>query len=165
MKRKTFSLSFFAIFCVMIMSVSLFTGCFGDDDKTDTPVTPTPTTDTTAPTIVSITPADNTTGIDTGTSIIIEFNEAMDASTITGNTADGTCIGTIQISNDTFSNCWGFTAGTATPSNGDKTFTFTPFGGLDASSNYLIKITTGVTDAAGNPFGSEYITPNGFTTN
>jgi type IV pilus assembly protein PilY1 len=93
-------------------------------------------TDSTPPTVISVTPVSGATGVDTGTTIKAIFSESMDPASITAST---------------FSLNGGIT-GTVTYDPGTWTATFTPSAStpLSNSTNYTATITTGVRDLAGN---------------
>jgi hypothetical protein len=88
------------------------------------------------------------------------FSEVMDNSTITTNTVNTSCSGTLQVSSDNFSNC--IQMSSLTVSNSNKTFTVTPSLSLSYSTTYKIRVTTGVKDIAGNTLSSQYETSSGF---
>jgi hypothetical protein len=109
------------------------------------------------------------------TNIVILFSEAMDNSSITVNTSDTDCSGTIQVSKeDTNTDFFedGFCvqmSSSPSASNNNKTFTLDPSGRLTKGVVYKIRVTTGVKDGSGNSLnclnsctGSNYQTPNGF---
>lgn len=89
--------------------------------------------DTTAPTVVSTSPADGANGVSTGSAISFTFSEAVNPATLTGNVAlSPTAAGavTIDVTN--------------------MIATFTPTSALVASTTYTMTIGTGVADVAGN---------------
>ncbi|NWF76913.1 MAG: Ig-like domain-containing protein, partial [Nitrospirae bacterium] len=96
-----------------------------------------PPADTTPPTITSIHPAGNATGVSVSTTISATFSEAMDSSTI--NTSTFIVSGV---------------SGTVTYSG--NTATFTPSGNLAYNTTYTATITTGVRDLAGNLMAADY---------
>jgi len=120
--------------------------------------------DTTAPTVSSVsTTADNQSSVAITDSITVTFSEAMDTTTITTNTSNSTCSGTMRVSSDNFSNCFQMASSPAS-SNSDKTFTLDPSDNLTEGTTYLTRVTTGVKDAAGNAMSSQYDNLTGFTT-
>lgn len=121
------------------------------------------TFDATSPNVESTVPADGATNTDLGTTVAVTFTEAMDTSTISTNTANTSCSGSLQVSDDGFVSCIQMTAGPVA-SNSDKTFTVTPAAALNYSTNYKIRSTTGATDTAGNSLASAYTAGSGFTT-
>ena len=127
--------------------------------------------DTTAPTVVSYSP----TIIDNTSSISVTFSEPMDNSTLSTNTSDTTCSGTIQVSSDNFSTCVQMSTPTNTSSdntssdnsssdnnttsfasNSDKTFTVTPSNNLSNVTSYQTRIKSSVKDVAGNTLADDY---------
>ncbi len=119
--------------------------------------------DETAPTLSSLSPANEATEVSVSSSIAVTFDEAMKTSSITTNTADTDCDGSIQVSADSFSTCVQMDAAPVA-SNGDKTFTLTPASNLSNSETYKIRVTTLATDAAGNGIASNQTQATGFTT-
>jgi hypothetical protein len=53
---------------------------------------------------------------------------------------------------------------TPSASNTNTTFSVTPSSNLSSETTYKTRITTGVSDLAGNALGSTYTTSNGFAT-
>jgi len=116
--------------------------------------------DTTAPTLSSTSPsdADNVTAV--SSSISVTFSEEMD--NITTNTSDTSCSGSVQLSNDSFSTCIQMSSSPSTSDN--ITWTLSPSDNLSFYDTYVIKVTTGAADLAGNNLASDNTTANGFTT-
>ena len=74
------------------------------------------------PTISSVSPTDNSTFNSPATTVAVIFSEAMSTGSITTNTGDTTCSGSLQLSSDNFTTCIKMSA-TPAASNSDKTFT------------------------------------------
>jgi len=124
----------------------------------------TTTTDTTAPTVSSVsTTADNQSSVSITDNITVTFSEAMDTTYVTTNTSDTYCSGTLRVSSDNFSTCVKMSSSPAS-SNSNKTFTLDPYDNLTVSTTYKTRVTTGVKDTAGNALSSQYETSSGFTT-
>ena len=121
------------------------------------------TLDTTAPTVSSSSPADSASSVAPNTSLTVTFSEAMDTTTITTNTSNTTCSGSLQVSSDSFSTCVQMSASPSL-SNSNKTFTVTPSSNLSSSTTYKIRVTTGVKDSAGNSLFNQWDYSSGFTT-
>ena len=120
--------------------------------------------DLTAPTVSSVsTTADNQSSVAITDNITVTFSEAMDNTSITTNTDNSSCYGTLGVSSDNFSNCVQMSS-TPASSNDNKTFTLDPSDNLTGGTTYLTRVTTGVKDAAGNEMISQYVTSSGFTT-
>lgn len=113
---------------VLVLSLSLV-AC-GDDDSPSSPAG-----DTTAPTVVSVTPADAATAVLRSTVVTIVFSEDVDASTVTA--------ASVQLSS---------TAGAVatTLSTSGSTVTMTPTANLEWEATYTVTVTTAITDGAGN---------------
>jgi len=61
--------------------------------------------DFTPPTVLSTSPFDNQSGVSITNNILVTFSKAMDKTSITTNTDDTICKGSIQLSSDNFSSC------------------------------------------------------------
>ncbi|HMC68130.1 MAG TPA: Ig-like domain-containing protein, partial [Mycobacteriales bacterium] len=109
------------------------------------------------------TPADGTTSVALNTPVTVTFNRAPLASSITTNTADTICSGSIQLSrtSDNFNSCVRMAT---VPSSGDSvTWTVAPLSSLDPTTTYLIRVTRAALDSDGVPAAP--FTSGGFTTN
>ena len=125
------------------------------------------TTDTTAPviaevTVSSISPTENQSGVSISDNILVTFSETMNTTTVTTNTSDTSCSGTLQVSSDSFSTCVKMSSSPSV-SNSYKTFTVSSSDNLSYSTTYKIRVTTGVKDTSGNTLSSQYETSSGFT--
>jgi len=119
-------------------------------------------TDTTAPTISSVSPTINSTNNSPDTTIAVTFSEAMSTGTISTNTADTSCSGNFQLSANSFTSCIKMTTA-PTASNSGKTFTATPSDNLSGLTSYKLKITTSVNNTSSNSLASAYISDGFFT--
>ena len=117
---------------------------------------------TTAPTVSSVNPTDNSTDVSASTTVAVTFSKSMSTSTITTNTDNTTCSGSFRLSSDNFTTCIRMSA-VPSASNSDKTFSVTPENNLSRGTSYKLQITTFVTDTSSNSLASAYTT-NGFTT-
>ena len=153
---------FLIIFSTFLISLTIISCKSSDDGSTSTDNTT--TTDTTAPTVSSIYPNDNQSGVSITTdNITVTFSEVIDNTTTTTNTDNSTCYGSFQLSSDNFSGCVQMSSSPSN-SNSNKTFTINPSDNLSYSTTYKIRVTTGVKDSAGNTLSNQYETSNGFTT-
>lgn len=116
-----------------------------------------------APTVVATAPADGASA-NAGTAISVTFDQAMNPATLTGQTSDGACGGSIQVSLDSFSSCVAFSAAAATMSGGNTVATFQPAPGLLVNRTFRIRVTTAAQNAANIPLTSTYTHATGFTT-
>ena len=123
----------------------------------------TDTTDTTAPTVSSVYPADNQNEISITENISVTFSKAMNTTSVTTNMSNTTCSGSFQLSSNNFSSCIQMSSSPSS-SNSFRTFTVDPSNNLSNYTNYKIRVTTGVKDTAGNSLSSQYVTSSGFTT-
>jgi len=119
--------------------------------------------DSSAPTISELSPADNSTNTPVASKIVVTFSDAMLAYSITTNTADTKCTGSLQLSSDDFSTCIKM-SGSPVASDNDTTFTVTPASSLSLQTNYKFKITTSVVENSCNKLATDNTTTNGFTT-
>jgi|APSaa5957512535_1039671.scaffolds.fasta_scaffold24066_1 hypothetical protein len=120
--------------------------------------------DLTAPTVSSVsTTADNQSSVSITDNITVTFSEAMDNTSVTTNTDNTSCSGTLRLSSDNFSSCVQMSSAPAS-STDNMTFTLDPYGYLTVSTTFLTRVTTGVKDTAGNALSSQYETSSGFTT-
>ena len=115
------------------------------------------------PTVISTFPEDGSTEIDTNTSIIINFSRAMNPVTITTNTTNSGCSGSVQLSSDSFTTCIQMVA-TPSSNGSNEIFTFSPILKLSADTTFKIKITALATDTYSRPLENAYISKTGFTT-
>jgi subtilisin len=101
----------------------------------------TTTTDTTAPEVASVSPADGATGVAATANVSVTFSEAMDKAATQGafslvRAADGSTV-------------------TGTFSWAGDTMTFDPSSDLAADASYVAKLTTAAKDSAGNAVTAE----------
>ncbi len=113
-----------------------------------------------APSVLSTSPDDLASGVDADPTISVTFSEAMDGATLTTNTADTTCSGTLQVSADDFATCVRMIAAPA--SLDDLTFTVGPAAALTSATTYQIRVLAEASDAGGTPMGVEFTSANGF---
>ena len=96
--------------------------------------------DTTKPSFISITPADNSSSISVNSSIIVVFSEALSSATLSSSTFK-------LLDNMSNSVSGSFSL------NG-STVTFTPTDNLSYFRDYRVSLTTGIQDSAGNALSS-----------
>ncbi len=106
-------------------------------------------TDTTAPILTSVNPPNGAVGVATGTSVVLNFNEAM-------------LVATVQTAFSLTEQGVGPVPGLLAASNGNMTFTFTPTGGLVNGAIYDVAVTTAAQDAQGNALAA--MSASSFTT-
>ena len=147
---------------VLIVSIAVIvSSCAESKEDKETTAN---TTDTTAPTVISVfSTADNQSSIAITDNITVTFSEAMDNTSITTNTDNSSCYGTLRLSSDNFSTCVRMSAEPVS-SNSNKTFTLDPYDNLTRLTTYKTRVTTGVKDTAGNTMSIQYETSSGFTT-
>ena len=120
------------------------------------------TEDSIPPTITTISPSDNESEVSVESSVSITFSETMDTSTVTTNTSDTSCSGSLMVSSDNFSSCVKMSSPVV--SNSNKTFSVTTSEDFSYSTTYKIRVTTGVKDTTGNSMANTYETSSGFHT-
>lgn len=101
--------------------------------------------DVTAPTIVSISPADLATGVDTATTVVVTFSESVNHNSGVTLAVDGGASVTCTVTS---------------PAN---TVVLTPTAPLTSSTTYRVTVTTAVTDLAGNALAAGTSTTFGTT--
>ena len=104
-------------------------------------------TDTTPPTVTSVSPTAGSTGIATTTSVSAVFSEALNAATVTGST--------FQL----FGPSNSLVAATVTYNSGSQTATLQPNASLAVSTTYTVVLTggtSGIKDVAGNALASNF---------
>jgi hypothetical protein len=101
------------------------------------------TPDVTAPTVSSIDPANNSTGVALNKKIAATFSEAMDPLTITTANVTVTAPGAVPV--------------LGTVAYVGTTMTFTPTSNLAASTTFIVTITTGAKDLAGNALANNFV--------
>ncbi len=111
------------------------------------------TIDTNAPTVSSTSPTDNLSSVSISENISVTFSESMKTTSITTNTSDTSCSGSLQLSSDSFSSC--VQMGSSPSSSDNLTFTVTPSPKMFYSTTYKILVTTAVKDSAGNSLASD----------
>ena len=127
-------------------------------------------TETVPPTLSSTSPADSANTEYCNTNISVTFSEVMDNNSITTNTSDTSCDGSLQVSSNNFTSC--IRMGWASPPTSDNiTFTLNPPSNLDINTTYKIRVkginndgVTSVKDTNGNPMSSDNTTATGFDT-
>jgi hypothetical protein len=101
------------------------------------------TADTTAPTVTSVNPANNATGVALNNKISATFSEAMDPTTITAANVTVTGPGSVPV--------------LGTVAYVGTTMTFSPTVPLAANTLFTATITTGAKDLAGNALASNFV--------
>ncbi|MEO8019599.1 MAG: Ig-like domain-containing protein [Pseudomonadota bacterium] len=100
--------------------------------------------DTASPTVSSTSPVTGAGAVPINTLITASFSEGMDPLTVTSATFTLACPGTTPV------------AGIVGYAVNGNLATFTPAAPLPASSSCTVRLTTGVTDAAGNPLAAPF---------
>ncbi|MDH5655092.1 MAG: putative Ig domain-containing protein, partial [Spirochaetia bacterium] len=119
------------------------------------------------PVVVSTTPAESTTVSISGlTTLAVAFSRSMDLTTISVNTTDNSCTGSIQISSNNFTTCYRMTGFTASPDNSVFTLNLHVNNPLFAGlPNVRFKVLTSVKDVTfGTNLALQYDQLNGFAT-
>ena len=156
---------------VLVLLVLLLNSCSerseygeaGDYEKLGAPCIASASADVTAPNVSSVSPTDNSTYNSSATTVAVTFSENMEPASVTTNTSDTTCSGSLQLSSDNFTNCIKMSA-TPVASDNDTIFTITPASSLSAVTTFKVKITTSVTDISCNTLGIDNSSIAGFST-
>jgi hypothetical protein len=89
--------------------------------------------DATAPSL-TLTPNHNASNVAIDTTYLITSDDPINITTLSYNGSAGSCTGTVQISNDNFTNCVGITSAVA--SNLNRTITITGATNIDSATEY-----------------------------
>ena len=95
-----------------------------------------------SPTVVGVLPDNGSLAVDVTTNPKVTFSEAMSSSSVT-TTENGSCVGSVQLSDNSSTNC--VTLGWSLSSSGNI-LTLTPTTDLDFTTQYTLKLTTELTD-------------------
>ncbi len=126
----------YCIFFIFTLLLLISIGCAESDSTEDEDSDGNASNGAIYVTVVAVDPAEDTTTVSVGSPISVAFSSKMDRSTLTTNTADDACSGSIQVSGNDFSTCVGFFNPMA--SAGDTRFTVTPKSDLDYNTRYTI---------------------------
>ena len=118
------------------------------------------TKDITPPTVLTISPTDNASEVPVFDNISVTFSESMETSSVTTNTSDTSCSGSLMVSSDNFSSCVKMSSPVV--SNSNKTFTSSTSDNFSYSTTYKIRVSTGVKDTSENSMATTYETSYGF---
>jgi len=103
------------------------------------------TADVTPPTVTSVSPINDATGVPSSAAVSVTFSEAMDAATINASTV------VLRLTSS-----GSVVSGTVSYNAATMTATFTPSVGLTFSTGYTVVVTTDAKDVAGNPLTSAF---------
>lgn len=116
-----------------------------------------------APDVTSATPQDGSIVLVSQAKISLTFNQAMDPTTLTVQSSDGACTGSLQVSDDEFASCLAIFEAAPVMSAGDTVASFS-LATTRPNTTYKIRLTTEAKSALGVPVAQELTMPNGFTT-
>jgi len=116
-----------------------------------------------APALTEISPKEGATNQLASTTISLSFNNPLDSASLSVNTNDTQCSGSIQLSSDNFLTCVTF-SGPAQMSNDNKKATIAPAKPLTGSTTYKIKVNTTIKDLADNGLVTPFVATTGFST-
>jgi hypothetical protein len=114
------------------------------------------------PVVTTTLPRDTEIAIRATTPIIVGFDQALTTATLTTQTANGPCTGSLQLSSDGFASCVGFTSTPPSFTAGNTMVTVQP-GALVAGATYQLRVLATVTNTAGDT-GVAFTQAGGFTT-
>ncbi len=134
---------------ILIMAVALFflSACQKAQTSSDSFV------------VVDIFPADGATSATSRVPIFVRFSQTANSSTVTTNSLDTVCSGSIQLSADGWTECVPLTNPVST--NG-RTFQVLPLSDLELKKIYRIKVTANVENPLNAALQTEYVS-SGFT--
>lgn len=124
--------------CILLSISLLASGCGGSSAGTTTPPP-------TAPSVMSVTPVNGSSGAAVSTMPAATFSEAMSATTISASTFTVSGPGGTTVS------------GSVSYNSATMTATFTPTANLAYNSTYAAAVTTGVTSSSGTALASNYV--------
>jgi len=110
-----------------------------------------------------ISPAEAARAVGTNARITVGFEKAINLSTVSVNTQDSACTGSVKISANNFASCVRM-ATQAISLNGDKYLRFTPASNLSANTQYKISVIAGAKAQDGSPLDQAYTSTLGFRT-
>jgi hypothetical protein len=114
--------------------------------------------------VVATTPAGPSVPLNAA-DIGVVFSRPVQPASVTANTADSQCTGSVQLSRaaDNFSTCVRLATQPAA-SSGNTKFLLTLAGLLDANTHYLLRVTSAVVDLNGVPLSATFTSQSGFVT-
>lgn len=112
------------------------------------------TVDTTRPTVVSVTPANNAVNVPSSTAATVQFSERINPLTVT--------IDTFFLEQQTSNNNYAKISGAISVSADGRSIMFTPDQPLLAGKQYRVRLTSGIQDIAGNAYAGSTV-PSTFT--
>lgn len=115
--------------------------------------------DSTAPSY-TLTPNHNANNVAINADMQLISDDPIDTGTISHNSSDGTCIGTLQISHDGFTNCVAIDS--VASSNFNRTLTVVLTADMEGAKAYEFKVTTGLKNHFSLPAAA--VTSNSFNT-
>lgn len=114
------------------------------------------------PELKSLSPEAGAKSVLEDTKISVLFSEPIDSETLSVNTLDDSCSGTIQLSRDDFKTCVKMKAKIES-SDGNKGFSVQPLANLAYEAEYKFKLTSEVRDQNGQSYGKDWVINSGFT--
>jgi Big-like domain-containing protein len=149
---------FFQTLLIFLLSLT-FLSCSDEDEGV---ITLSETSDS-SPAVVSVVPVDNANDIPVNTLITVTFSEAMIPATVTANSNDTSCSGTIQLSSDNFANCIQMSSAPVFDSS-NSIFSVIPAANLAYNTLHKVKVAAGAENLDQNALADDVVTENGFTT-
>ena len=140
-----------------------FTFTANDGALTSAPATVTVNVILVRPTIVATVPAAGALGVRAAAPVTVTFSLAMDPATLTAQTADGACTGSIQLSADGFATCLGFTTAAPVMTGANTIATLAPTAALATLGVYQVRVDASVASATGVTLNTTFTQSPGFT--
>jgi hypothetical protein len=113
------------------------------------------------PIITGFSPSDNSSFLKENTNFNVNYSENILTSTLTTNTANTSCTGSVQLSSDNYSSC--IRMNSLSFNNDNNSLTIDPYDNLSVDAVYKIKLKSSITDLAGNNLSSDNISDQGYT--
>lgn len=145
---------------ILAMGVFLLASCSSEEE--DTKVV---NNQIVVPSLLEVEPTDNAEEVPLNQSIVLVFSEEMNESSMTTNSEDTTCQGSVQVSDDDFETCLQVAkTETSTDDSNRYSYELKPTSLMNAQTTYKVKVTTDLKSIDNIALLSDYTTPNGFTT-
>ncbi|XDD49362.1 Ig-like domain-containing protein [Leptospira sp. WS92.C1] len=146
-----------------IESVFSLIGLISQPEPPTPPIEPPPTPQIqpppVPPTVIRTRPADAGTSIPINANVIVTFSKVINKDSVTTNTENTNCSGTISVSSDNFATCIRMNSAPTSPSGeNDTSFLLDPVSFLTVNTQYQIRISETITDEDDNQLTAPVIT-------
>lgn len=122
-----------------------------------------PSSSPSVPALSQTTPLHNAVNIPINSKLTVVFSKVININSVTTNTADTNCSGSVSLSSDNFVTCVRMNSAPTSPSGtNNNAFRLDPAVNLATSTQYRIRVSDSITDESGNSLSSNVTTT--FTT-